>query len=57
MSPRKSEEDVIMLKFLSPRKGRSSLSQMFFKIGVLKYFANFTRKHLCWSLFRIKMQA
>ena len=26
-------------------------SQMFFKIGVLKSFASFTGKHLCWSLF------
>ena len=25
--------------------------QMFFKIGILKNFANFTRYHLCWSLF------
>ena len=24
---------------------------MFFRIGVLNNFANFTRKHLCWSLF------
>ena len=30
---------------------RSSRSKMFFKIGVLKIFANFTKKHLCWSLF------
>ena len=29
---------------------RSSRSQMFFKIGVLKNFATFTGKHLCWSL-------
>ena len=29
---------------------RSSHSQMFLKIGVLKTFANFTRKYLCWSL-------
>ena len=30
---------------------------MFFKIGrVLKIFANFTGKHLCWSLFLIKLQ-
>ena len=29
---------------------RSSLSQMFFKIGILKNFATFTGKHLCWSL-------
>ena len=33
---------------------RSSRSQMFFKIGVLKTFAKFTVKHLCWSLFLIK---
>ena len=30
---------------------RSSCSQMFFKIGVLISFRNFTGKHLCWSLF------
>ena len=30
---------------------RSSRFQMFFKIGLLKSFANFTGKHLCWSLF------
>ena len=30
---------------------------MFFKIGVLKNFAMFTGKHLCWSLFLIKLQA
>ena len=30
---------------------RSSRLLMLFKIGVLKIFANFTRKHLCWSLF------
>ena len=29
---------------------RSSLSQMFLKIVVLKNSANFTGKHLCWSL-------
>ena len=28
---------------------------MFFKIGVLKDIANFTDKHLCWSLFLIKL--
>ena len=32
----------------------SSRPQMFFKIEVLKNFANFTGKHLCWSLFLIK---
>ena len=25
--------------------------------GVLKNFANFTGKHLCWSLFLMKLQA
>ena len=30
---------------------RSSLSQMLFKIDVLKNFANFTPKHRYWSLF------
>ena len=30
---------------------------MFFKIDVLKYFAIFPGKHLCWSLFLIKLQA
>ena len=29
---------------------RSSCLQMFFKISALKSFANFTGKHLCWSL-------
>ena len=32
-------------------------SQMFFKISVLKHFANFTRKSLRWSLFLTKPQA
>ena len=36
---------------------RSSRSQMFFKIGALKTFAIFTAKHLCWSLFLMKLQA
>ena len=30
---------------------RSSCLQMFFELGVLKNFAMFTGKHLCWSLF------
>ena len=44
MSPRKSEEGF-MIKFCP--KHRSSRSQIFFKIGVLKNFANFTGKRLC----------
>ena len=31
---------------------RSSLLQMFFKVGVLKNFSNFIGKHHCWSIFR-----
>ena len=38
-------------------KLRSSPSQMFLKIGVLKNFAIFTGKHLCWGLFLLKLQA
>ena len=30
---------------------RSSLSNIFFKIGALKYFAKCTGKHQCWGLF------
>ena len=33
---------------------KSSRSQMFLKIVALKNFANFTGKHLCWSLFSNK---
>ena len=29
----------------------------FYKKGVVKNFAIFTEKHLCWSLFLIKLQA
>ena len=36
---------------------RGNRAQMFFKIGVLKRFANFTGKHLCWSLFLKNLQA
>ena len=33
------------------------LEQMFYKKGVLKNLSKFTGKHLCWSLFLIKLQA
>ena len=36
---------------------RSSRLQMFFKIGVLKSFANFAGKHLCWNHFLKNLQA
>ena len=42
-----------LLAFLTQR---SSHSQMFFKIGFLEYFATFTVKHPCRSLFLIKLQ-
>ena len=35
---------------------RSTCLQMVFKISVLKNFANFPLKHLCWSFFLIKLQ-
>ena len=40
---------------VSYNKGRSSRSQMFFKIAVLKNFAIFARKHLWWILFLINL--
>ena len=38
---------------LKVTSSRSSCSQMFFKISVLKNFANFIGKHLCGSFFSI----
>ena len=35
---------------------RSSRSHMFFKIDVVKNFAIFTGKHLCWTLFLVTLQ-
>ena len=43
--------------FFSVMSCRRYHSQMFLKIDVLRNFASFTRKHLCWSLFLIKLQA
>ena len=37
-------------------KCRGSFSYMFFKVAVLKNFANFTGKHLCCSFFLMKLQ-
>ena len=45
-----SYETVMNIVKLRLSACRSSRSQMFFKIGVLKKFAIFTGKHLCWSL-------
>ena len=41
---------------LCSSRHRSSLSQMFFKICVLKNFLNFAGKHQCWSFFLIKLK-
>ena len=38
------------------RNARSSCSQILIKISVLKNFAIFTEKHLCWSLFLRNLQ-
>ena len=53
-------KDDLFLCFHTLKKNtilRSIRSQIFFKIGVVKNFANSTRKHLCWSLFLIELQA
>ena len=42
---------LFIFSFLLNDYFRGSRSQMFLKIVVLKYFAIFTGKHLCWSLF------
>ena len=41
--------------FISYNERRSSRSQMFFKVGVLKNFAIFARKYLWWILFLINL--
>ena len=47
----------LFVKVLWGETNRSSLLQMFLKIGVLKNFANLIGKHRCWSIFLIKLQA
>ena len=42
--------------FRPVKTSRSSHLQMFFKIGVLKSFANFKGKHLRWSFFLKNLQ-
>ena len=43
-------------RILSSRKisKRCYEKQVFYKKAVLKHFAIFTEKHLCWSIFLIK---
>ena len=51
---KRQSSSSFLVENLLPITPRGSRSQMFFKIGVLKNFANFTGKNLCWSLFLIK---
>ena len=51
---RLNADTIRMSLLLSWISFRSIRSQMFFKSDVLKNFANFTGKHLCWSLNFIK---
>ena len=47
---------IIIFTFITSTIIRSRRLQMFYTMGVLKNFANFTGKHLRWSLFLIKLQ-
>ena len=49
--------EIFVVKGLGNNKFKNSRSRMIFKIGVINYFAIFTEKDLCWSLFLIKSQA
>ena len=56
-----SGKDVDLMHFLNEPANfitqRSSSSQMFFKLVALKVFETLTGKHLCWSLFSIRLHA
>ena len=47
---------ISVMGVISTSSIKSSRSQMFFKVGVLKNFAIFTGKHMCKSLFLIKLK-
>ena len=47
---------LLVMLFAHVAKRSNSPSHMFFKTGVLKNFAIFTGKHLCWNHFLIKLQ-
>ena len=53
MSP--SLHMLLVILFIHMEKRPKSRSQVFFKTGVLKHFAIFTGKHLCWCLFLIEL--
>ena len=57
ISERKEHLQIKYCKSIQIKNLKSSSSQMFFNIGVMKNVAKFTGKHLCWSLFLIKLQA
>ena len=42
---------MLLMLFIHVEKRLNMRSQMFFTTGAYKYFAIFTGKHLCWSLF------
>ena len=48
-----TQEEILTVR---SRNCRTSYSQIFIKISVLKSFAIFTGKHLCWSLFLRTLQ-
>ena len=54
---RKTEEKDVMENSYATLQIREVVgcSQMFLKVDVLKNFANFTGKILCWSLFLITL--
>ena len=55
------QTDLIISGFLSdigvPDVSQKQPPEVFYKKAVFKNFAIFTGKHLCWSLFLIKLQA
>ena len=49
--------NICLIKDFQREIFRSSQRRWSMRKGVLKNSANFTGKHLCWSLFSIKLQA
>ena len=54
-SPRCSIKKLF-LKISQNSQENTGVVVFFFRIDVLKNFSIFTRKHLCWSLFLVKLQ-
>ena len=48
---------IVFQPFSKTKQFQKQSLELFWKKGVLKNFANFTWKHLCWSLFLIMLQA